>query len=65
MLRKLNVAAWNNNRTWLLAKGTVRIEGAEASFHSARFAPPWIYEAMIRQRAYDASELGMTSYANA
>ena len=40
MLRKLNVAAWNNNRTWLLAKGTVRIEGAEASFHSARIAPP-------------------------
>ena len=39
MLRKLNVAVWNNNRTGLLAKGTVRIEGPETSFHSARIAP--------------------------
>lgn len=61
MPRKLNVAFWNYDRTRLLAEGTVKIEGVEASFHSARIVPE-IFEAMIRRRAYDVSELGMTYF---
>ena len=33
----------------------------DAAFHSARIVPA-IFEAMIRQRAYDVSELGMTYF---
>ena len=59
--RKLDIAFWNYDRTRLLADGTVRIDGAAASFHSARIVPE-IFEAMIRRRAYDVSELGMTYF---
>lgn len=59
--RKLDVAFWNYDRTRLLADGTVRIAGAEAAFHSARIVPE-IFEAMVRRRAYDVSELGMTYF---
>ncbi len=59
--RKLDIAFWNYDRTRLLADGTVRIAGADATFHSARIVPE-IFEAMIRQRAYDVSELGMTYF---
>ncbi|GLU34307.1 hypothetical protein WKR88_09720 [Trinickia caryophylli] len=58
---KLNVAFWNYDVTRLLTEGTVRIEGVEASFHSVRIVPE-IFEAMIRRRAYDVSELGMTYF---
>ena len=57
--RKLDVAFWDYDRTRLLANGTVGIEGVDATFHSARIVPQ-IFEAMIRRRAYDVSELGMT-----
>ncbi len=59
--RKLDIAFWNYDRTRLLADGTVKIEGADAAFHSARIVPE-IFEAMIRRRAYDVSELGMTYF---
>ncbi len=59
--RKLDIAFWNYDRTRLLSDGTVRIDGAEAAFHSARIVPE-IFEAMIRRRAYDVSELGMTYF---
>ncbi len=59
--RKLDIAFWNYDRTRLLADGTVKIDGADAAFHSARIVPE-IFEAMIRQRAYDVSELGMTYF---
>ena len=59
--RKLDIAFWNYDRTRLLADGTVRIDGVEAVFHSARIVPE-IFEAMIRRRAYDVSELGMTYF---
>jgi hypothetical protein len=59
--RKLNIAFWNYDRTRLLADGTVKIVGVDATFHSARIVPE-IFEAMIRERAYDASELGMTYF---
>jgi len=45
----------------LLADGTVKINGVDAAFHSARIVPE-IFEAMIRQQAYDVSELGMTYF---
>ncbi len=58
---KLDIAFWNYDRTRLLADGTVKIGGVDATFHSARIVPE-IFEAMIRQRAYDVSELGMTYF---
>ncbi len=57
--RKLDIAFWNYDRTRLLADGTVKIDGVDAAFHSARIVPE-IFEAMIQRRAYDVSELGMT-----
>ena len=59
--RKLDIAFWNYDRTQALAKRTVKIHGVDASFHSARIIPE-IFEAMIRKRAYDVSELGMTYF---
>lgn len=59
--RKLDIAFWHYDRTKLLADGTVKISGADASFHGARIVPE-IFEAMIRKRAYDVSELGMTYF---
>jgi hypothetical protein len=56
---KLDIAFWNYDRTRALADGTVRIDGVDAKFHSARIVPE-IFEQMIRQRAFDVSELGMT-----
>ena len=58
---KLDIAFWNYDRTRLLADGTVKIDGVDATFHSARIVPK-IFEAMIRRRAYDVSELGMTYF---
>lgn len=59
--RKLDIAFSDYDRTRLLADGTIGIEGVDATFHSARIVPQ-IFEAMIRQRAYDVSELGMTYF---
>ena len=59
--RKLDIAFWNYDRTRLLADGTVKIEGVDAAFHSARIVPE-IFKAMIKDRAYDVSELGMTYF---
>jgi hypothetical protein len=61
MARKLEIAFWNYDRTRLLAEGVVKIEGADVIFHSARIVPE-IFEAMVRRRAYDVSELGMTYF---
>ena len=59
--RKLDIAFSDYDRTRLLKEGAVKIEGVDATFHGARIVPE-IFEAMIRQRAYDVSELGMTYY---
>ena len=59
--RKLDIAVWDYDRTKLLADGTVRIDGVEATFHSARIVTE-IFEAMVRRRAYDVSELGLTYF---
>ena len=61
MARKLDIAFWDYDRTRLLADGTVRIDGVDATFHGARIVPE-IFEAMIRRLAYDVSELGMTYF---
>ena len=61
---KLDIAFWNYDRTRALADGTVKINGVDARFHSARIVPE-IFEQMIRQRAFDASELGMAYFLRA
>ena len=48
MARKLDIAFWTYDRTRLLADGTVKIDGVDATFHSARIVPE-IFEAMVRQ----------------
>jgi hypothetical protein len=49
MAQKLDIAFWSYDRTRLLADGSVKIEGADVAFHSARIVPE-IFEAMIRRR---------------
>ena len=56
---KLDIAFWSYDRTHALTDGTVKIDGVEPRFHTARIVPE-IFEQMIRQRAFDVSELGMT-----
>jgi hypothetical protein len=58
---KLKVAFWDYDRTRALADGTVKIDGVDAAFHSARIVSE-IFEGMIRQREFDVSELGLTYY---
>ena len=58
---KLDIAFWDYDRTRALADGTVKIDGVDASFHSARIVTE-IFERMIRQRDFDVSELGMTYF---
>lgn len=57
----LKFAFWDYDRTRALADGTVKIDGVDASFHSARVVSE-IFEGMIRGREFDVSELGMTYY---
>ena len=57
--RKLEIAFWNYDRTRKLADGSVKIDGVNATFHSARIVSE-IFAAMVRRRAYDVSELGLT-----
>ena len=44
---KLDIAFWNYDRTRALADGTIKIEGIDARFHTARIVPE-IFEQMIR-----------------
>jgi hypothetical protein len=55
----LDIAFWIYDRTRALVDGSVRIEGVDAHFHSGRIVTS-IFKEMIRRRAYDVSELGMT-----
>ena len=57
----LDIAFWNYDRTQALADGSVKINGVAAHFHSAPIVPP-IFGGMIRDGAYDVSELGMTYF---
>jgi hypothetical protein len=58
---KLNVAFGDYDRTRPLADGTVKIEGVDASFHSNRIVTE-VFAGMIRDRAYDISELGLSYF---
>ena len=58
---RLDIAFWNYDRTRALADGSVRIDGVDATFHSGRIVTE-IFEAMITERKYDVSELGMTYF---
>ncbi len=58
---KLKFAFWDYDRTRALADGAVKIDGVDATFHSARIVSE-IFERMIRKREFDVSELGMTYY---
>ncbi|MFC3105017.1 4,5-dihydroxyphthalate decarboxylase [Salinisphaera aquimarina] len=59
--KALDVACWKYDRVAALMNGEVTIEGADASFHTARIVTE-IFESMIRGQAYDVSELGMTYF---
>lgn len=58
---KLDIAVWNYDRVSLLRDGTVKIDGADCQFHSGRIVTD-IFRCMVRDRAYDVSELGMTYF---
>ncbi len=58
---KLEIAFWDYDRTRALANGTVKIPGANATFHSAPIVTQ-IFEGMIVERKFDVSELGMTYF---
>lgn len=58
---KLKIGCWDYDRTRALTDGTVKIDGVDASFEGGRIVTE-IFERMIRYRAFDVSELGMTYY---
>jgi hypothetical protein len=58
---KLDIACWDYDRTHALTDGSVAIDGVDARLHTARIVTE-IFESMIRHRAFDVSELGMTYF---
>lgn len=58
---KLRLAAWTYDRTRALIDGSVKPDGIEITFESAHQVG-LIMERMVRDRAYDAAELGLTYY---
>jgi len=59
--QKLDIAFWNYDRTKALVDGSVDIEGVDATFHTGRIVVD-IFEAMVKERAYDVSELGLSYF---
>ncbi|CAN5225392.1 4,5-dihydroxyphthalate decarboxylase [soil metagenome] len=57
----LDVAFWNYDRMAALRDGSVEIAGVEARFHSGRIVTD-IFKAMVVDRAYDVSELGLSYF---
>ncbi|HLH77426.1 MAG TPA: hypothetical protein VKV28_11520 [Candidatus Binataceae bacterium] len=57
----LTLACWTYDRTRALADGSVKPEGIALRMESAPQVGT-IMERMVRERAYDASELGLTYY---
>ncbi len=57
----LQIAFGEYDRTRVLADGTVQIKGVEAHFHSHRIVTE-VFAGMVRDRAYDVSELGMSYF---
>ena len=58
---KLDIAFWDYDRTRALADGTVKIDGVDASFHSAPIVTE-IFRGMIGEHRFDVSELGLTYF---
>ncbi len=58
----IHVATLRYDHMRPLIDGTVRIDGVEASFHTPAGLVPELFEDMVRLRAYDAAELGLTFY---
>lgn len=58
---KLKIGCWNYDHARALFDGSVKIDGVDATFESAQIVTD-IFERMIRQRAVDVSELGLTFY---
>jgi hypothetical protein len=58
---QLTLACWTYDRTRALMDGSVKPEGIALKFESAHQVGQ-IMERMVRDRAYDASELGFTYY---
>ena len=58
---KLSLACWTYDRTRALMDGSVKPDGIELQFESAHQVGQ-IMERMVRDRAYDAAELGFTYY---
>jgi hypothetical protein len=59
--RKLEIGFGEYDRTCIMADGTIKIDGVDASFHCYRIVTD-VFEAMIRQRAFDVAELGMSYF---
>lgn len=57
----LQIAFGKYDRTRVLADGTVKLHGVEAQFHSHRIVTE-VFAGMIRDRAYDVSELGLSYF---
>lgn len=57
--RPLHIAVMNYDRVQALTSGSLGIEGVAPTYHHARIVPE-IFEGMIRRRAYDVAEMGMT-----
>jgi 4,5-dihydroxyphthalate decarboxylase len=58
---KLTVGCYEYDRTRALFDGTVKFDDVDASFESALIVSN-LFERMIRERAFDVAELGMTYY---
>ena len=58
---KLDIAFANYDRTRALADGTVKVDGVDADFHTARIVTE-IFERMVASREFDVSELGMSYF---
>jgi ABC-type nitrate/sulfonate/bicarbonate transport system substrate-binding protein len=58
---RLRLGCWSYDRTRALMDGSVKPEGLELQFESADQVGQ-IMERMVRDRAYDAAELGLTYY---
>lgn len=58
---QLRVGVWKYDHTRALFDGSVRIEGAEATFESMGIVSE-IFEETVRNRGFDVAELGLTFY---
>jgi len=59
--QKLAIGFGDYDRTRIMVDGTVKIDGVDASYHPYRIVTE-VFEAMIKDRAFDVSELGMSYF---